>query len=152
MAGQSAISRWAKFATVASGGLVLQLSAVALLTRGLGWEAGMATALGLELAILHNFAGHSRWTWADRPAGGGRAVARRLAAYHVACAVTASGTLGIVVMLVQTTGLTAEAANVAGIWAMSVANYLVSDLGLFRAKRIEATREPPWTASRNALS
>ena len=58
--------RWGVFNLVGLGGFVVQIGAIALLTRGFGWSSFAATAVALELAALLNFVGHSRWTWGDR--------------------------------------------------------------------------------------
>ena len=50
-------------------GFALQLGVLALLLR-LGLHYLAATALAVELAVLHNFAWHERWTWRDRPPAG----------------------------------------------------------------------------------
>ena len=62
--------RWGVFNLVGLGGFLLQIGAIGVLTRGFGWSPFAATALALELAALHNFIGHSRWTWADAPVAG----------------------------------------------------------------------------------
>ena len=42
----------------------------------------VATALAVELAVLHNFVWHERFTWKDRAGGPWRAVVRRLLRFH----------------------------------------------------------------------
>ena len=58
--------RVSAFALVGCAGFVVQLSALEALTVGLGVPHLLATAGAVEVAILHNFAWHERWTWADR--------------------------------------------------------------------------------------
>ena len=58
--------RWWKFNLVGAMGMVVQLAALALLNR---WAAGQylfASAAAIELALLHNFVWHLRYTWRDR--------------------------------------------------------------------------------------
>ena len=62
--------RFLKFNGVGAIGFALQLALLALLLR-LGLHYLAATALAVELTILHNFAWHERWTWRDRPAAAG---------------------------------------------------------------------------------
>ena len=50
------------FNAVGLGGFVVQIGAIALLTRHFGWPPFAATVVALELAALQNFVGHSRWT------------------------------------------------------------------------------------------
>ena len=72
-------SRFLKFNGVGAIGFALQLGLLALLLRaGLHYLA--ATAIAVELTILHNFWWHERWTWRDRTTGSQGAV-KRLAKY-----------------------------------------------------------------------
>jgi putative flippase GtrA len=79
--------RWIRFNGVGALGSGLQLAVVALLVRAAGVHYLWATAAGIEAAVLHNFCWHERWTWAERRAGRGTAVARRLVRFHAANAV-----------------------------------------------------------------
>ena len=56
------------FVLVGAAGFALQLAAVAALTLAAGWESMPATALAVELAVLHNFWWHEHWTWRARVA------------------------------------------------------------------------------------
>ena len=58
--------RWLKFNAVGAIGICVQLGMLALLTSGLGLNCPMATALAVEVAVLHNFLWHQRFTWSDR--------------------------------------------------------------------------------------
>ena len=87
--------RWLKFNAVGGMGVAVQLAALALLKSGLHLDYLPATAAAVELALLHNFVWHERWTWKDRGAGdrGGRA--GRLVRFHLA-----NGLVSIAVNLV----------------------------------------------------
>src|SRR6266478_5331259 len=67
-----AAHRFVRFSAVGAGGVVVQAVTLAILLRTTGIHYLAATALAVEAAILHNFAWHRRWTWADRP--GSRAI------------------------------------------------------------------------------
>ena len=58
--------RWLKFNAVGIMGWVVHLGCVTLLVHGLGMQYLWATGLAVELAIIHNFLWHRRWTWSDR--------------------------------------------------------------------------------------
>ena len=60
-------SRFLKFNGVGAIGFALQLGLLALLLR-LGVHYLVATAVAVELTLLHNFTWHEWWTWRDRPA------------------------------------------------------------------------------------
>jgi putative flippase GtrA len=58
--------RWCRvtpFITVGAIGFVVQISTLAALTSLAHWNWLPATALSVELAVLHNFLWHERWTW-----------------------------------------------------------------------------------------
>ena len=74
--------RWLKFNFVGAVGIVVQLAALALFTKGFGWNYLLATAAAVELAVLHNFVWHERFTWKDRAGGSRVAMAGRLLRFH----------------------------------------------------------------------
>jgi len=75
------ILRWLKFNTVGGAGLMVQLAALWLLERAADVQYLVATALAVEIAIMHNFVWHQLWTWRDRPP---ESVVRRLLRFHLA--------------------------------------------------------------------
>ena len=52
-----------KFVIVGCLGFVLQLLTLWALTSLAGWPWLPATAAAVEVAVLHNFVWHERWTW-----------------------------------------------------------------------------------------
>jgi putative flippase GtrA len=73
--------RWLKFNLVGAVGIAVQLGALKLLVLArMNYLA--ATALAVEIAVLHNFAWHERFTWKDRP-GGRRERLLRLLRFHL---------------------------------------------------------------------
>ena len=68
------MSRAARFAWVGVGGFVVQAAGLQALVSLAGVPYPLATAAGVEAAILHNFLWHERWTWGDRPAHTGQLV------------------------------------------------------------------------------
>ncbi len=122
--------RWGVFNAVGVGGFVVQVGAIALLTRHFGWPAFAATAVALELAALQNFVGHNRWTWRDRPAAGWRDWLRRYWRYQVAKTASLAANLAITTLLIHL-GLPAEIANTAAVLACAVPNYLASERFVF---------------------
>ena len=123
--------RWGVFNLVGLGGFVLQIGAIALLTRGYGWASFVATALGLELAAFVNFLGHSRWTWADSPARGLGDGLRRFWRYQVAKTASLGANLAITAALVEC-GLLPEVANAAAVLICAVPNFLISEHFVFQ--------------------
>jgi len=60
--------RWMKFNAVGGIGIGVQLAALAVFRSWLKLDYLVATALAVEIAVIHNFGWHERFTWADRPA------------------------------------------------------------------------------------
>src|SRR5436305_5608022 len=63
--------RWLKFNAVGVIGIGVQLAALTILKALLHVQILWATALAVEIAVLHNFAWHERWTWKGRGAPNG---------------------------------------------------------------------------------
>jgi len=127
------VIRWLKFNAVGAMGIAVQLAALALFKSGLHMDYLLATAAAVELALLHNFVWHERWTWRDRGVENWGGRAGRLVRFHLA-----NGLLSIAVNLVLMRILVGRmhwpylAANVAAIAAGSVVNFFLGDLLVFR--------------------
>ena len=62
--------RWLMFNSVGVLGFGVQLVTLIALTELVGLHYLASTGIAVEMAILHNFAWHQRWTWRDRfPSG-----------------------------------------------------------------------------------
>ena len=123
--------RWLTFNTVGGLGFVVQIGSAWLFRDLLGVHYLVATALAIELAVLHNFIWHQRWTWADRRLSGARALAR-LARFHATNgAISLAGNLALVALLVDRAGTHYLAANVVAVIVCSIANFIASDRMVF---------------------
>ena len=129
--------RIGRFNVVGLGGFLLQLGTLAVLTRVFGWHYAAATAVAIEAAILHNFIGHSRWTWADRRPSGGRAWAVRLLRYQAVKSVVLAVNLGVTVAIVAGAGLPVEAASLCAVVVCSVFSLLASDQLIFTSPAVD---------------
>lgn len=150
------LARFLRFNAVGALGIVVQVAAVGLLVSVLHVHYLAATALAIELAILHNFAWHERWTWgdrakarADRPeayptsrvkvrqsAYSRRSVFFRCLAFHAGngC-VSLLGSLVLMPLLVGTWRLHYLLSNLVAIGATGVLNFVVSDRVVFAQAR-----------------
>ena len=132
-------ARWLKFSAVGILGVAIQLGALRVLYGWLRLEYLAATGLAVEVAVLHNFVWHQRWTWREsaEPCGG---VAARLVRFHLSVGlVSAIANLVLMRWLVGTCHAPYLSANLACIAAGSVANFLVSELFVFRGRRAAGT-------------
>ncbi len=132
------IFRWLKFHTVGLIGIFVQLGALTLFRGVLQINYLMATALAVEIAVLHNFVWHERWTWAERTR---RRTSRwsvlgRLLQFNLT-----TGLLSILSNLVVMRALVGALhmhylpANLLSIAAASLVNFLLSEFFVFRASR-----------------
>jgi putative flippase GtrA len=101
----------------------------------------VATALAVEIAVLHNFVWHERFTWRDRP-GGRRERLLRLLRFHLGNgAVSIVGNLGLMWLLVSRFHMKRIlVANAIAIGVCSFLNFALGEWFVFR--RGEDTRRP----------
>lgn len=128
------LRRWGVFNLVGLGGFVLQVGTLALLTRGLEWPTVIATAVALEIAALHNFLGHSRWTWRDYHERTLRGRAFRFLRYQAAKTASLGANLAITMALTAGAGLPVEMANVVAVLLCALPNYLIADRLVFSTR------------------
>ncbi len=146
--------RWLAFNGVGLLGVGVQLGLVALLAHGFGVSGLLATAIAVEVTVLHNFVWHQHWTWRDRPSATARDVAGRLVRFHLLNgAVSLSGNLAIVAVLGGTFAIDPVAANAVAIVVCSMINFAASEALVFKTyKRLTATPSPPSWRSRFRLA
>lgn len=124
--------RWLKFNAVGIAGVVVQIWFLHLFLRAqVNYLA--ATALAVEAAVLHNFAWHQRYTWADRPCDGLACILSRLLRFHLSNGVVSIvGNVFLMRLLAGELGLPPLKANFVAILACSVVNYFLGDRFIFR--------------------
>lgn len=126
---RTAIIRWLKFNLVGAIGICVQLAALAILKSGLGLNYLLATALAVEVTIVHNFIWHERFTWANRPT---RSRIRRFVAFNTSNgAISLLGSMAMMKLLVGVAGVNYFIANLFGIAACSLLNFLIGDRLVF---------------------
>jgi putative flippase GtrA len=131
--------RFLRFNGVGLIGFALQLGVLAVLLR-LGVHYLLATALAVELAVLHNFVWHERWTWRDRPAAAegpstwlGTGRQGRLWRFHASNGlISLAGNLVLMRLLVGLLGMPAVPANLVAVLLCALVNFTASDRFVFR--------------------
>jgi putative flippase GtrA len=127
--------RWLKFNLVGAIGIVVQLAVLGILNGVLRLHYLPATALAVEAAVLHNFLWHERFTWADRASVTRRQALLRLLRFNLTTgAVSILGNLLLMRLLVGQAHLPSVPANLMSIAVCSLANFLVSEYVVFRAR------------------
>jgi putative flippase GtrA len=122
------MGRWLKFNAVGIAGAVVQLGVLALLTKA-DVHYLIATAIAVEVAVLHNYFWHLRWTWLDRPPASRFAALLRFNLANGAVSLVSN----LVLMRVFTgwLGLPVVAANLLAIVITSVVNFFIGDRWVF---------------------
>ena len=143
--------RLAPFFTVGVLGFVVQIAALQLLLSVVQWPWLPATIAAVELAVLHNFLWHERWTWVDRTVAPGIAARRgrvgRLARFHVANGlVSIAGNALMMAWLVGVLGLQPVPANTIAVVVTSLVNFFAADRWVFRAPRSDRRPLLSWPA------
>lgn len=121
--------RWLRFNAVGAVGMAVQLSVLAMLNR-ITTHYLAATAVAIEIALLHNLAGHVRYTWRDRAGEAG--LWRRCARFHLSNGVISmAGNLALMPLLVEAARMPVVVANAVAVLACSAVNFLISDGWVF---------------------
>src|ERR1700692_4585228 len=135
--------RWLKFNAVGGIGIIVQLAALAVFRSWLRLDYLLATGLAVEIAVVHNFLWHERYTWADRPATRPMQSLVRLAKFNASNgAVSILGNLGLMRLLVGEVKFNYVVSNLIAIVVCSLVNFLLSDHFVFDA---EANSAAPST-------
>jgi dolichol-phosphate mannosyltransferase len=94
-----------------------------------------ATLLSTELAVVHNFVWHVRWTWTDRPGTPARIFSRFVRFNLTNGAVSLAGNASLVAMLTDWMEVPYVTANLAGIAVCCILNFFLSELFVFATPR-----------------
>ena len=120
--------------------MCVHLTTLSLFSKGFGLEPAVATALAVEMAVLHNFTWHERFTWKDRSSVHWMEVAGRLLRFNLTTGmISLLGTTAIVKYLVSAHHLPVLIANLFAIPCCSMLNFLASDLFVFKKTASEFT-------------
>jgi putative flippase GtrA len=118
--------RYWRFNLVGAMGMVVQLAALWAINRCAPGHYLVATAAAIELALLHNFVWHLRFTWRDR--FDRSALLPQLVRFHLANGlVSMLGNLALMRILVQGAHMPLLAANAVAILCCSVVNFCLGN-------------------------
>lgn len=130
--GSAVFVRWCKFNLVGGIGIGVQFGALFALKSVLGLNYMLATAMAVEAAVIHNFAWHHQFTWADRVESSWPRCLLRLLRFNMTSgAVSIIGNLALMKVMVGEGHMNYLLANGMAIALCSTANFLVSDGWVF---------------------
>ncbi len=122
--------RYVKFNAVGLAGLIVQLAALEMFHRILNLDYLTATALAVEVAVLHNFWWHWKWTWAGRNVGAASLLRFQLTTGLVSIL----GNLFGMSLFVGIMEMPLVAANLASVCLLHLLNYFTADRYVFRLR------------------
>lgn len=127
------VHRWLKFNFVGLVGIGVQLAVLAALVSGLGLGVTLATAIAVEVAVLHNFVWHERFTWRGRVHSGFRGVMVRLFRFHLGNGlVSLAGNILLMRWLFGMLHIPYLIANLISIGVCALLNFAASEWFVFR--------------------
>lgn len=128
------LRHFVRFNFVGAMGVVVQLAALDLFSEALGFGVLLSTGAAVEIAVLHNFIWHERFTWADRVLAGltGSTFRRFLLFSLTNGAVSLAGNLILMELLRNQAQLPLLAANLVAIACCALLNFAVSDRCVYR--------------------
>lgn len=140
------MTRAGAFVLVGASGFLVQLSSLAALTSLAGWHWLPATLASVELAVVHNFLWHERWTWRDRIEIGARDVAWRFVKFNGGSGLASlAGNSALMALLAGVPGLPLVAANTLAVAVLAIVNYAIADRWVFSSgsPRLRRAAPPP---------
>jgi putative flippase GtrA len=130
----NAFVRWGKFNLVGAVGMVVQLTSLGGFNRWMGGHYLYASAVAIELTLLHNFIWHVHYTWRDRRDSA--KILRQLVRFHLSNGlVSMLGNLALMWLLVHEVHLPLLVSNVISILICSMANFCLGNNWAFAAAR-----------------
>ncbi len=128
--------RFGRFAGVGLLGFALQLAVLqGLAMVGVGYI--VATAVAVEITILHNFVWHEMYTWSDAGSPGGKRCAVRLVRFNASTAiVSVGGNVMLTWLFVSALHLPLIVANALAVCVLAALNYVAADRWVFRIRAV----------------
>ena len=132
----STFLRWWKFNLVGAMGMVVQLTSLAVLSRFIAGHFLYASAVAVELAVLHNFVWHVHFTWRDRRDP--PVMVSQVIRFHLSNGlVSLLGNLALMRILVRETRLPLLISSCVAILCCSMINFCLGDSWAFAVKARE---------------
>jgi putative flippase GtrA len=130
------VLRFLRFNTVGALGVAVQVATLWFVAGGLGVHYLVATAIAIEVSVLHNFFWHLRWTWPDAAAGRATVFFRCVAFHAGNGLVSMLGSLALMPLFVGQLGLHYVAANLLAIASTGLINFALGDRLIFRLRGV----------------
>ena len=125
--------RFGRFGMVGASGVVVNQSLLMALHGGLGWPLLPSSLIAIETAIISNFALSALWIWRYDFGGSLRRLAEKFAQYQLATLFSSLiVNASVLHALVYLAGVDYRIANLGGIAAGMLLNFLAGELWVFK--------------------
>ncbi len=129
------LARFLKFCAVGGSGVAVNAGMFRLLLKSAHFDYRLASIIAIETAIISNFIWNYLWTFRDRMVSSANARVWMFARFNLTSGMTALVVnWGILVALKEVFGMYEELANLIGIAAGTLANFLLSHFWAFTTK------------------
>lgn len=133
------LKRWGKFNLVGAIGMVVQLAFAAIFNRWFGRHYLIASVAAVEIAVIHNFIWHCRYTWTERL--GSTTILRAFVRFQVSNGlISLAGNAIATKLLVERGNVPALYANVVAIAVCALANFWAADCLAFQSSGTHRSR------------
>jgi dolichol-phosphate mannosyltransferase len=131
------VKQFIKFGIVGGSGVVVNAGLFRLFFKYGGLDYRVASIIAIEIAIINNFFWNYLWTFRERRTKSFRDMLYALVRFNVSSGLTALVVnWGILVLLKEMLGMYEEGANLIGIAAGTLANFLMSHLWAFKPRKV----------------
>jgi putative flippase GtrA len=132
------VLRFLRFNAVGALGIGVQIAVLWVLAGALQVHYLVATAIAIEVSVLHNFVWHLRWTWPPQDADDPRPrVFFRCLAFHAGNGlVSMLGSLALMPLFVGQLGMHYVVANLVAIACTGLINFLLGDRLIFHRGQV----------------
>ncbi len=127
--------RFIKFGIIGLSGIVVNSAALWLLHTYVQLDIFLASPLAIALAIFNNFSWNDRFTWNENRENRHNSYVQRLWKYYFSAALGAFLNYLVLIILTLQFDLYYLIANLAGILAGMVSNFLLSEFWVFKSKK-----------------
>ena len=125
--------KFVKFGLVGVSGIAVNMGVLWFLTELIGLDYLVSSVIAIFLSILNNFIWNDRWTWRERRLPGIRAFLIRFLKFSLVSCITAYvGNWGILYSLTRFLNVHYLVANLIGIAAASILNFIFNHFWTFR--------------------
>ena len=147
------VVRFGRFNLVGLLGAALQLALFDLMLNRWHIQGESASAIAVEIAVLHNFLWHERFTWRDRNRPGIRERAMRLCRFHMSNGLLSLvGNTALTYYLVQRLHLPGVPSAAAAVAVCAPLNFLLANRWVYRILKPERSMRPSVPSLRDSAA